>query len=142
MSRPYISKAIRLRVAVAARHRCGYCLTSQEYSGAQLAVEHILPLKQGGTNQEENFWLACGWCNSYKGSQIDGIDPLSGERISLFNPRQQVWSHHFKWSDDGTRIIGITACGRVTVEALQLNNEFILPARHRWVSAGWHPPTD
>jgi hypothetical protein len=23
---------------------------------------------------------------------------------------------------------------------LQMNNEFIVPARRQWVSAGWHPP--
>jgi len=142
MRRSYIPKAVRQRVMTAARHRCGYCLTSQEFSGAQLFVEHIQPLGRDGTNQEHNLWLACSWCNSYKGSQVDGIDPLTNKRVPLFNPRRQIWSEHFKWSEDGTEIIGITACGRATVAALQLNNEFVIPARCRWVSAGWHPPTD
>jgi len=142
MRRTYIAKAIRQRVAAAALHRCGYCLTSQEFSGAQFAVEHILPLVHEGSNEEENLWLACGWCNSYKSSQTDGVDPLTGQEVQLFNPRQQVWAEHFKWSDDGVEIIGTTACGRATVAALQLNNEFIVPARRRWVSAGWHPLKD
>jgi len=142
MRRSYIPKAIRQRVMAAARRRCGYCLTAQEFSGAQLVVEHIQPLARDGTNHEENLWLACSWCNSYKSSQVDAIEPLTGKQTPLFNPRQQVWLEHFKWSEDGAEIIGITACGRATVAALQLNNEFVVPARRRWVSAGWHPPTD
>jgi hypothetical protein len=47
---------------------------------------------------------------------------------------------HFKWSDDGTEIIGLTASGRATVVALKLNNTFAIEARSNWVSAGWHPP--
>ena len=37
-------------------------------------------------------------------------------------------------------IVGLTAIGRATVEALKMNNEFIVPARRHWVEAGWHPP--
>lgn len=142
MPRTYISKPVRRRVAATARHRCGYCLTSQEYSGAPLEIEHILPVARGGTPDEANLWLACGWCNSFKGSQVDGVDPRTGKRAKLFNPRQQIWREHFKWSDDGINIIGLTACGRTTVATLQLNNPFIVPARRRWVDAGWHPPAD
>lgn len=142
MKRPRISKGLRRRVAEAARYRCGYCLTSQENSGAQLEVEHVQPLAHGGLPDEENLWLACSWCNSYKGAQTDAIDPSTSARALLFNPRQQTWSEHFKWSDDGTEIIGQTACGRATVGALRLNNEYIIPARRRWASAGWHPPKD
>ncbi|RLT34340.1 MAG: HNH endonuclease, partial [Chloroflexi bacterium] len=34
------------------------------------------------------------------------------------------------------------ACGRATVEALQMNNQTVVKARRRWVIGGWHPPTD
>lgn len=142
MSRPYISKSIRLSVAAKARHRCGYCLTSQEYSGALLEIEHIIPLTRGGARAEENLWLACSWCNRFKSAQVDSVDPATRRRVSLFNPRGQSWSKHFHWSEDGTQIIGKSACGRATVAALQLNHTHIVAARRRWVSAGWHPPKD
>ena len=35
--------------------------------------------------------------------------------MRLFDPRRQRWSEHFAWSDDGTRVIGRTPCGRATV---------------------------
>ncbi|MEA5469208.1 hypothetical protein VB714_10030 [Spirulina sp. 06S082] len=59
----------------------------------------------------------------------------------MFNSRQQRWSDHFQWSKDGTEIIGLTACGRATVAALQLNNSLAVVVRRNWVRAGWHPPT-
>ena len=63
-----VPKALRRKVAEAARHRCGYCLTSQQVSGAQMHVEHIIPLARGGSSDEDNLWRACAWCNSYKGA--------------------------------------------------------------------------
>lgn len=66
MSNPYIPLTLRRKIANLARHRRGYCLTSQKISGAQMHIEHIVPQSQGGTSDEENLWLACAWCNSYK----------------------------------------------------------------------------
>lgn len=137
----YIPRALRRKVTAAARHRCGYCLTSQRISGAQMHVGHIVPLSQGGTSDEANLWLACAWRNSYKGTQTHAVDPQTGTEVPLFNPRTQIWSEHFCWSDNGIEIIGVTSIGRATVEALRLNNDFILPARRQWVLAGWHPPS-
>jgi len=105
-------------------------------------VEHIIPQAAGGPSTEENLWLACPLCNGHKGTQTHGTDPESGERVPLFNPRRQTWREHFRWSEDGTLIIGQTACGRATVVALQLNNEHLVRARRRCVMAGWHPPKD
>jgi len=62
--------------------------------------------------------------------------------VRLFNPRQQKWSEHFAWSEDGTEIQGLTPYGRATVVALKLNNPEIVVARRLWVSAGWWPPED
>jgi hypothetical protein len=105
-----------------------------------LEIEHIIPQAQGGSDGEENLWLACRLCNNYKNAQTDGLDPETGHRVSLFNPRRQRWSDHFTWSEDGTRILGRTPCGRSTVVCLQLNNIIAVVVRREWVSAGWHPP--
>jgi hypothetical protein len=105
-------------------------------------VEHIVPLAAGGPSTEDNLWLACPLCNSHKGKRTHGIDPESGERAPLFDPRHQIWYEHFCWNEDGTLILGQTACGRATVVAIQLNNEHLVKARRRWVMAGWHPPQE
>ncbi len=71
-------------------------------------MEHIHPEGLGGTNEEENLWLACRLCNGFEGIQTHGRDPITGRRVKLFNPRRQRWKRHFTWSSDGTRIIGLT----------------------------------
>ena len=45
------------------------------------------------------------------------------------------------WEQAGIHLIGLTATGRATVVALDMNNPLILFARRRWVNAGWHPPS-
>jgi len=140
MSREYIPETLRRQVVETARHLCGYCLTAEEISGAPMHIEHIIPLAQGGTSDEENLWLACAWCNSHKGAKMRGVDPDTGAETNLFNPRTQIWGEHFRWSEDETEIIGRTPCGCATVAALRMNNEYIVPARRNWVRAGWRPP--
>lgn len=142
MPRANISESLRRQVGEDAHHRCGYCLTAQKISGAQMHVEHIVPLAAGGASVRENLWLACAWCNGYKGSQTHARDPLTSETVALFDPRRQVWREHFAWSDDGTQVIGRTACGRAPVMALRLNHAIPVEARRLWVKAGWHPPED
>lgn len=142
MRRSYISKTIRARVAAQARHRCGYCLTPASLIGMPLEIEHIFPESLGGTSEETNLWLACPLCNYHKGSRISAVDPLTGERVRLFNPREQAWSEHFAWSDSGDRIVGVTAVGRATVAALNLNRPSLVSTRRAWVFVGWHPPKD
>ena len=36
----------------------------------------------------------------------------------------------------------VGAIGRVTVVALQLNNDNLVVARSFWISVGWHPPVE
>jgi hypothetical protein len=103
-------------------------------------TEHIIPKSRGGGSEEGNLWLSCAWCNSFKGTKVEANDPLTGTEVELFNPRTQDWFDNFAWNGDGVRIIGITPTGRATVDALKLNNPYIVPARRLWVLAGWHPP--
>jgi hypothetical protein len=135
-----VAKSLKDLVAAEANHRCGYCLTDQRLSGAQMHIEHLIPLARGGSSQRSNLWLSCAWCNSYKGTRTKAPDPKTGRQIALLDPRTQFWTEHFTWSDDGVRIQGLTATGRATVEALRMNNSYIVPARRLWVLAGWHPP--
>lgn len=133
------SEAVRARVRMEAGDRCGYCLSRQEFVFAPLEIDHIVPTSRGGSDEEDNLWLACRLCNSYKGAQVEAIDPATGSRHPLFNPRTQSWAEHFRWSEDGTTIEGLSACGRATVLALQLNNLLAVTVRRSWVQAGWHP---
>ncbi|UFP94103.1 HNH endonuclease [Gloeobacter morelensis] len=142
MSSSRIPEHVRFRIHLQALNRCGYCLSAQKYVFGALEVDHIVPKARGGTDVEDNLWLACRLCNGFKGTQTHGIDPLTARRSKLFNPRSQLWKRHFTWSDDGLRVLGRTVCGRATVVALQLNNLIALLVRNEWIKAGWHPPQD
>lgn len=142
MSTSYVPADLRRRVAQQAGRRCGYCSTSELVVGTPMDFEHLVPEAKGGLTEEENLWLSCSLCNSYKGSQTEHQDPLSGQVVKLFDPRRQIWNEHFEWFDHGTRILGLTAVGRATVAALRLNREPLVFARRKWVEAGWHPPSD
>lgn len=107
---------------------------------ANLEIEHIRPKAAGGSDDVDNLWLACRLCNNFKSDLTHHADPQSGRRVALFHPRRQKWRSHFRWNDDGTQIVGKTACGRATVAALQLNNLVAVTVRRYWVQAGWHPP--
>jgi hypothetical protein len=106
----------------------------------RLQIDHILPIAKGGSDTEDNLCLACELCNQYKWAKTHSVDPQTGQQVVLFNPRQQNWADHFSWSVDGTEIVGLTAYGRATIVALNLNNELAVTVRRNWIQAGWHPP--
>jgi len=139
MSTENVSAKLRSRLAVQAGNRCGYCQAEEKFIGMPLHVEHIIPRIAGGSSNEKNLWLACPSCNLHKGTRTHARDPLTGRRVRLFNPRKQYWKRHFEWAEDGTIILGRTACGRATVDALQMNNSLLVAARRRWRLDGWNP---
>ena len=48
-------------------------------------------------------------------------DPVTVQDVPLFNPRVDIWLEHFVWSVNGLKIIALTATGRATLYALDLN---------------------
>jgi HNH endonuclease len=143
MARSYVPVELRRQIRMDAGARCGYCHSPEAFIGMPHDIEHIYPEALGGPTIRENLWLACTRCNDFKGDRVESVDLEGGQHVPLFNPRTHVWTEHFAWSLDGVRIVGLTSIGRATVEALRLNNEFIVLARRFWVEAGrWPPPED
>lgn len=142
MSSTYIPEKIKERVRADFQNRCAYCLSLQRYVYGPFEIEHIIPLFLGGSNNEENLCLSCRLCNSYKSIKITGVDPITQQAVPLFNPRTQRWQDHFRWSRDGLFVMGQTATGRATVDAINLNNDLAVEVRRSWVAVGWHPPAE
>ena len=137
-----IAQPLREVVRARDQRRCAYCHTTEENCGLRMHIDHIVPESANGPTSAENLCAACFSCNIAKSAQQSAADPLTGERVALFHPLQQRWREHFAWDTSLTQIEGVTACGRATVQALQMNNPTVVQARRRWVSAGWHPPAD
>lgn len=74
---------------------------------------------------------ACPPCNAHKGPILVTIDPESGEKIELFNPREHVWSDHFQMND--SLIIGKTPIGRGTLRLLNMNEVRRIELRQSYV---------
>ena len=141
MSRKAIPKRLRSWLDTLGE-RCEYCRTSERVTGIVLEADHIIPRSRRGPTSKTNLCRACSSCNTYKGDQTQAIDPETNQQTPLFNPRRQRWSEHFTWNGEGTHVIGFTACGRATIEALKMNNPRIVRARRLWASVGWHPPAE
>jgi hypothetical protein len=136
-----LSSELRRKVAQRARYCCSYCQSREAIVGATFTVDHIIPQALGGNDDIDNLCLACWDCNRIKHTHVTGIDPLSGERVPLFNPNRQLWADHFAWEEGGKLIIGLTSEGRATVEQLQLNRPVLVSAPIQWIIARWHPPS-
>jgi len=135
-----IPDAVRRQVRERAGGRCEYCQAAEWLMGIFFTLDHIIPRARDGGDEADNLCLACGSCNTYKHDHTTGVDPETKREAPLFHPRQQRWDEHFVWSDNGTQIIGLTPCGRATVERLKMNHALIVMARAIWVSVGRHPP--
>jgi hypothetical protein len=131
---------VRLRRAVIRRagDRCEYCGLSQAGQEATFHLDHIVPEVDGGRTVLENLALACVSCSLRKAARRVAPDPATGELAPLFSPRQDSWPDHFRWN--GVILVGLTAVGRATVAALDLNRPRILDIRYEEAGVGRHPP--
>jgi hypothetical protein len=129
------------RVAERAGHRCEYCRAPEAIFNFPFEVEHINPLRRGGTNDDSNLALACRSCNLLKSDAVSATDQESGIDATLFHPRQDDWDEHFTIDDDGLTIRGVSPTGRATVDRLQLNSAAAVAARRQWRRLGLYPPS-
>ncbi|GAB4146939.1 MAG: hypothetical protein Fur0021_05400 [Candidatus Promineifilaceae bacterium] len=108
----YLAGELRCQLEAADDHRCAYCQAQQASSGQRMVPGHVVPESQGGKTVFANLCFACRMCNEFKGTRTTGIDPLTGQTVALFHPREQAWEEHFAWEENRARIIGLTASGR------------------------------
>jgi hypothetical protein len=133
-----VPQRLRRAVIERAQHRCEYCGLSDAGQAATYHIDHIIPQCADGPSTLENLALACIHCSLRKGARRSAVDHRTGKKTPLFNPRQQLWNHHFRWH--GYKLFGITATGRVTQTVLQLNSPEHLIIRSFEKRLGRHPP--
>jgi hypothetical protein len=94
-------------------------IKEQALTPSTFHVEHIMARQHHGSDDPGNLALACERCNLYKGTNLTGIDPQTGNIVHLFHPRKDVWVDHFLLEQ--FRIIGITPVGRATAALFRMN---------------------
>jgi HNH endonuclease len=140
MSSAYVSVALRQMVFDRAQGVCEYCKSQAKFAIDPLVIDHVYPVSLGGKTIGENLALACQTCNNCKYIKIEALDPITEQKVPLFQPRQMLWSEHFNWSEDFTQMLGITSTGRATIALLQTNRPGVINMRRVLVIMGDHPP--
>lgn len=127
--------ATRAFVEHRAAHRCEYCHTPQAALPLYpFHIDHVVAKQHAADDTPRNLALACDRCNLFKGSNLASVDPASAMVVPLFNPRNDVWSAHFRFN--GARIVGLTPTGRATVRLLKMNAPRRLEIREEWIGEG------
>jgi hypothetical protein len=127
---------VEQRIRQLAQGRCEYCRMPETVSRFTHVLDHIIARQHGGKTELSNLALCCGRCNQFKGPNIAGIDPGSGQIVRLFNPREDRWADRFEYQD--AELIGLTAIGRATITVLAINMPIRVAARRAIVDVGEH----
>ena len=133
-----ISQAQRRFVRNRAGGCCEYCRLGIASAIVPFHIDHVIPVKHDGSDDNDNLCFACYHCNAYKSHDLTGFDPLTGEITRLYNPRQQEWSIHFAIQAD-MKILGLTPEGRTTVRVLQMNLDERVESRQALAAIGEYP---
>lgn len=64
MKRKKMSNAERREIYNKCKGHCAYCGCKLEYKDMQ--IDHVIPLRRGGVDNEDNMLPACRSCNHYK----------------------------------------------------------------------------
>jgi hypothetical protein len=110
----------------------------QDHDALTFELDHIIASSHGGRTRAENLALACFLDNSYKGTNLAGIDPKTKRVVRLFHARRDQWHHHFRWR--GPVLQGRTAIGRATVAVLRMNLPHRVAQRAALIEEGVFPP--
>ena len=114
-----MTDAVRRHVRRRARGRCEYCRMPVRLDPFPPQVDHVIARKHGGRTDSGTLALTCAHCNGHKGSDIAGIDPVTGAMAPLYSPRADRWHDHFRW--DGPVLLGKTPAARATIRVLAIN---------------------
>jgi hypothetical protein len=74
--------------------------------------------------------------NLRKSNKINGVDPVTGQTVRLFHPRQDKWDRHFVLHRRTGVIEGLTEIGRTTVHELGMNCPAQVNMRVALIQAG------
>ena len=128
---------LRRLVVGRAANRCEYCQLSHLGQEATFHIDHVTPRAVGGEIVAENLALACVSYSLRKAAREIAKDPETGRMVTLFNPRRDIWSDHFRW--DSVMLVGRCVTGRATVNALSMNRSLIRAIREEEAALGRHP---
>lgn len=139
MSR-YVSRKNRLFVQQRALHCCEYCRVPELFSFLGYEIDHIIPVKHGGSSDLDNLAWACPICNKNKGTDVGTFLLPDLNLVRFYHPRIDVWEDNFEVS--GPLIEPQTNIGKATIKIFQFNEPNRMEERELLLAAGLFPPPD
>ena len=133
-----IPASIRRQVFERAGRCCEYRRIGDGKKTTAFQIDHIVPIKHGGSDSIDNLCLSCARCNWHKGPALAAVDALTDAASKLYNPRLHDWSEHFEINPDAT-LAGKTPEGRVTVDTLNMNEAPRVGQRYGEMLLGNYP---
>lgn len=110
----YVSASNRAADVKYFNNLCAYC-KSRLHPGHH--YDHVRPKAKGGSNEHRNLVPVCSRCNTAKSDTWTPIrDPYRGAEVAWFDPREEVWHHHFKFVR--SEVVGVSPTGRATCAVL------------------------
>jgi hypothetical protein len=100
-----ITKKIRFEIFKRDSFKCQYC--GKSAPEVVLQVDHIMPRKEGGTDDIENLITACVDCNQGKGKRkLSNNDEIrkQKEELDKLNTKRQQLEMMIKWREEVTKI--------------------------------------
>ena len=133
-----MDQALQELVRRRAGYRCEYCQLPEQFSATPFQFDHVVAEQHGGPTVASNLALACLADNNHKGPNLAGVDPKTGRRAWLFNPRRHKWQRHFRYN--GPILIGRTPIGRATIAVLAMNLPHRVAQRAALIGEHVFPP--
>lgn len=133
--RQSIPEKVRQRVVSRAGSRCEYCCIHSDDLFLSFEIDHIIPVKHGGSNDLDNLALACPHCNQHKGSDFATI--LDNEIVRLFNPRTDNWDEHYQVANG--LIVSHTKIGTASIKIFRFNHPDLVILRQLLIQLGRYP---
>lgn len=135
MGEYYISRSLRALVEKRSNFACEYCRIPQPLTYLSFHIDHIIAQQHGGVTDESNLAFACNSCNQRKGPNIAAYLPGTETLIRLFHPRRDIWSNHFRLTENGI-IYPESAIGEATIRILNMNLPERLEERRTLINEG------
>lgn len=86
--RKALSKRLRFRIFARDGFKCRYCGVSS--AQAVLVIDHVIPVAEGGIDDEANLITACEPCNQGKAAKrIEQFMPTEDDRLRLAQERNE-----------------------------------------------------
>lgn len=100
-------------------------------------IDHIIPLKHGGTNDSGNLAYTCPHCNQHKGSDFATLlNDFTGV-VLLYNPRTDRWDTHFDATEG--EIIAKTRTRQASIKIFRFNQPDLIILRRLLSQTGRYP---